>query len=37
MRTSNLYYKLEYHFFPTHAAIKIVKAEAKYAFLFEGR
>lgn len=36
MRASNSTYELEYHFFPTHAAIKILKADDKYAFLFEG-
>jgi hypothetical protein len=36
MRTSNETYELEYHFFPTHAAIKVLKADDKYAFLFEG-
>ncbi|MBC7783973.1 MAG: hypothetical protein H7144_09040 [Burkholderiales bacterium] len=36
MRSANEKYELEYHFFPTHAAIKILKATGKYAFLFEG-
>ncbi|KXI26774.1 hypothetical protein [Paraglaciecola hydrolytica] len=36
MRSFNDLYELEYHFFPTHAAIKVLKAEDKYAFLFEG-
>ncbi|MBM1104545.1 hypothetical protein JQC67_00200 [Aurantibacter crassamenti] len=36
MRTSNDTYELEYHFYPTHAAIKVLKADDKYAFLFEG-
>lgn len=36
MRSANSTYELEYHFFPTHAAIKIIKADDKYAFLFEG-
>ncbi len=36
MRSYNKDYELEYHFFPTHAAIKVLKAENKYAFLFEG-
>ncbi|PKA97759.1 hypothetical protein B0O79_1428 [Flavobacteriaceae bacterium MAR_2009_75] len=36
MRTSNDSYDLEYHFFPSHAAIKIIRADDKYAFLFEG-
>lgn len=36
MRSFNDTYELEYHFFPTHAAIKVLKADDKYAFLFEG-
>ncbi len=36
MRSTNGTYELEYHFFPSHAAIKIIKADNKYAFLFEG-
>ncbi|MEQ8336169.1 MAG: hypothetical protein RIA62_02410 [Cyclobacteriaceae bacterium] len=36
MRAANEKYELEYHFFPSHAAIKVLKAEDKYAFLFEG-
>ncbi|MFY0688557.1 MAG: DUF1593 domain-containing protein [Cyclobacteriaceae bacterium] len=36
MRSANNTYELEYHFFPTHAAIKVLKADDKYAFLFEG-
>lgn len=36
MRSYNDTYELEYHFFATHAAIKILKADDKYAFLFEG-
>ncbi len=36
MRSSNEKYELEYHFFPTYAAIKVLKAADKYAFLFEG-
>lgn len=36
MRSANDKYELEYHFYPTHATIKIIKAEDKYAFLFEG-
>ncbi len=36
MRSANDKYELEYHFFPTHAAIKVLKADDKYAFLFEG-
>jgi hypothetical protein len=36
MRSANANYELEYHFFPSHAAIKVLKAAGKYAFLFEG-
>lgn len=36
MISENPTYKLEYHFFPSHAAIKVLKADDKYAFLFEG-
>lgn len=36
MRSANANYELEYHFFPSHAAIKVLKATRKYAFLFEG-
>ncbi|MFG0289472.1 MAG: nucleoside hydrolase-like domain-containing protein [Rhodopirellula sp. JB044] len=36
MRSSNDKYDIEYHFFPSHAAIKVLKADDKYAFLFEG-
>lgn len=36
MRSFNAKYELEYHFFPTHAAIKIIKAADLYAFLYEG-
>ncbi len=36
MRASNATYELEYHFFPTHAAIKVLKANDKFAFLYEG-
>ncbi|MFI1744692.1 nucleoside hydrolase-like domain-containing protein [Thalassobellus sediminis] len=36
MIASNATYELEYHFFTTHAAIKIIRADDKYAFLFEG-
>ncbi len=36
MRSFNSKYELEYHFFPSHAAIKVLKADDKYAFLFEG-
>ncbi|PZX50992.1 DUF1593 domain-containing protein [Algoriphagus chordae] len=36
MRSSNPSYELEYHFFPSHATIKIIRADDKYAFLFEG-
>lgn len=36
MRSANSKYELEYHFFASHAAIKIIKADDKYAFLYEG-
>lgn len=36
MRSANATYELEYHFFPSHAAIKVLRADDKYAFLFEG-
>jgi hypothetical protein len=36
MRSANATYELEYHFFPTHAAIKVLKAGSNYAFLYEG-
>lgn len=36
LRSSNSTYEVEYHFFPTHAAIKVLKAGNNYAFLFEG-
>jgi hypothetical protein len=36
MRSSNDTYELEYHFFRSHAAIKILRADDTYAFLFEG-
>ncbi|WP_218058566.1 DUF1593 domain-containing protein [Allomuricauda sp. CP2A] len=36
MRSANPKYELEYHFYPSHAAIKVIRAEDKYAFLFEG-
>lgn len=36
MRSSNAQYEVEYHFFTSHAAIKVLKADGKYAFLFEG-
>jgi hypothetical protein len=36
MRSSNATYELEYHFFVSHAAIKVLKAGNKYAFLYEG-
>ncbi len=36
MRSANASYEVEYHFFPSHAAIKVLKADNKYAFLFEG-
>ncbi|WP_198513444.1 nucleoside hydrolase-like domain-containing protein [Confluentibacter lentus] len=36
MRSSNDVYELEYHFYPSHAVIKVLRADNKYAFLFEG-
>ncbi|MDT0687401.1 hypothetical protein [Autumnicola psychrophila] len=36
MRSANETYELEYHFFPSHVAIKVIKAEDAYAFLYEG-
>lgn len=36
MRSANPKYELEYHFYPSHAAIKVIKANDSYAFLFEG-
>ena len=36
MRSTNDTYEVEYHFFPTHAAIKVIRADDKYAFLYEG-
>lgn len=36
MRSANATYELEYHFFATHAAIRVVRALDKYAFLYEG-
>lgn len=36
MRSYNATYEVEYHFFATHLAIKIIKANDKFAFLFEG-
>ncbi|WP_083139941.1 nucleoside hydrolase-like domain-containing protein [Polaribacter reichenbachii] len=36
MRSANDKYELEYHFYPSHISIKILKAEDRYAFLFEG-
>lgn len=36
MRSMNATYEIEYHFFASHAAIKVIKAGNKYAFLFEG-
>jgi hypothetical protein len=29
-------FETEYHFFASHAAIKVIKADAKYCFLYEG-
>jgi len=36
MRSSNARYEVEYHFYATHIALKILKADDKYAFLYEG-
>lgn len=36
MRSANAKYELEYHFFRSHAAIKVIKATDKFAFLYEG-
>lgn len=36
MRSANNTYELEYHFFASHVAIKIIKAMDTYAFLYEG-
>ena len=36
MRSYNATYEVEYHFFTTHIALKIIKANDKFAFLFEG-
>lgn len=36
MRSANETYELEYHFFPSHIAIKVLRADDAYAFLFEG-
>jgi hypothetical protein len=36
MRSFNSKYETEYHFFKTHVAMKIIKADDKYAFLYEG-
>ncbi|TWT35254.1 hypothetical protein KOR34_01420 [Posidoniimonas corsicana] len=36
MRSANSDYEVEYHFFSTHASIKVLKANKKYAFLYEG-
>lgn len=36
MRSFNEDYEIEYHFFMSHAAIKVLKAAKKYSFLFEG-
>lgn len=36
MRSYNSTYEVEYHFFTSHIALKIIKANDKFAFLFEG-
>jgi hypothetical protein len=36
MRSANSKYELEYHFFPSHGSVKVIKADDKYAFLYEG-
>lgn len=36
MRSSNTKYEVEYHFFPSHIALKVIRADDKYAFLYEG-
>jgi hypothetical protein len=36
MRSYNSKYEVEYHFFTSHIAVKIIKATDKYAFLYEG-
>jgi hypothetical protein len=36
MRSSNDTWEFEYHFFPTHVAIKVIKAGGSYAFHFQG-
>ncbi len=36
MRSENSTYELEYHFFRSHAAIRVIRADDAYAFLFEG-
>lgn len=36
MRSANETYEIEYHFFQSHVAIKVIKAEDAYAFLYEG-
>ncbi|EDY83647.1 conserved hypothetical protein, putative [Verrucomicrobiia bacterium DG1235] len=36
MRSANETYELEYHFFPSHIAIEVIRADDTYAFLFEG-
>lgn len=36
MRSYNSKYEVEYHFFTSHIALKIIKANDKFAFLYEG-
>jgi hypothetical protein len=36
MRSFNADHEVEYHFFPTHAAVKMIKMNEKYAFHFQG-
>jgi hypothetical protein len=36
LRSSNAKYENEYHFFASHIALKVLKADDKYAFLYEG-
>jgi hypothetical protein len=36
LRSSNAKYETEYHFFPSHIAMKVLKADDKYSFLYEG-
>ena len=36
MRSANDTYEIEYHFFMSHIAIEVIRADDKYAFLYEG-